>query len=223
MEKESKIKDQKPASYLDLFRSPKIRTYTIINALVWMCCAHTFFGVGQYIGRLQGNIYLNVMLSAVSHAPTLILIVLGTLYLRRRVSVVIAFAVAALSLFAIIFTPNGLPYLTLTFAIIGQTGAYASFVFIYLYSSELFPTIIRNSALGFASVFARFGSFIAPFVVNIGVEWASILIFASLALFAAVLCCFLEETKDIVLLNTIEETEYGDVKQVDIKASDNNY
>ncbi|XP_038213938.1 organic cation transporter protein-like [Zerene cesonia] len=195
------------ASYLDLFKTPKIRRYTLIIAFIWLCCAHTFFGINQYIGRLQGNIYVNVALSATSLIPGIVLVVLASLYLKRKTSVITSFSVAAISLLLFIVIPRSLETVTRVLAIIGMIGAYTSFVQIYLYSSEIFPTVIRNSAMGFASVFARFGGFIAPFVVNIGVEWVSILIFSVLAMCAASLCIFLPETKETVLLNTIEQTE----------------
>ncbi|CAH2084663.1 unnamed protein product [Euphydryas editha] len=194
-------------SYIDLFKTPKIRIYTLITAFVWMCCAHTFFGINQYIGRLQGNIYLNVMLSSISLVPGIILVILASLYLRRKVAVITSFVTAGVSLLVFIVLPSGMRAAELTFAIIGQIGAYTSFVQVYLYSSEIFPTVVRNSAMGFASVFGRFGGFIAPFVVNIGIEWVSIVIFSVLAFCAAFLCYFLPETKDIVLLNTIDQTE----------------
>ncbi|XP_023954318.1 organic cation transporter-like protein isoform X2 [Bicyclus anynana] len=199
-------------SYLNLFKTPKIRLYTLIQAYVWLCCAHTFFGINQYIGRLQGNLYLNVMLSAASLAPGLILIVIACVYLQRRVTIVTSFVVSGVSLLVFIIIPSNMKSLELAFAIIGQIGAYTAFCQIYLYSTEIFPTIIRNSAMGFASVFARLGGFIAPFVVNIRVEWISILVFSTLALLAASLFYFLPETKDVVLLNTIEQTEKSKTK-----------
>lgn len=176
-------------------------------AFVWMCCSHTFFGVNQYIGRLEGNIYLNVFLSAVSHAPGLVIVVLSSLYLRRKIGVITSFAAAGVSLLMYLVIPNTMRYPQLAFAIVGLTGAYSAFVQLYLYSSEIFPTVIRNSAMGFVSVFGRFGGFIAPFVVNIGIDWVSILIFTILIIGAGSLCYFLPETKDTVLLNTIKQTE----------------
>ncbi|XP_047531120.1 organic cation transporter protein-like [Vanessa atalanta] len=195
------------ATYTDLFKTPKIRAYTLIIACVWMCCSHTFFGINQYIGRLQGNIYLNVMVSAVSLIPGVVLVVLASLYLRRKIAVITSFVVAGVSLLVFIFIPADMRIVELTFAMIGQIGAYTAFVQVYLYSSEIFPTVVRNSAMGFASVFARFGGFIAPFVVNIGIEWVALVIFTILAFCAGFLCYFLPETKDIVLLNTIDQTE----------------
>ncbi|XP_068617442.1 uncharacterized protein [Battus philenor] len=213
IEKESlKERQIEYGSYFDLFKTTKIRIYTIIIALIWFGCAHTFFGVNQYIGRLQGNLYLNVMLSAACLLPGLLLVVLASLYLKRKVGVIISFATAAVSLIVFIFIPDESESAALAFAIIGQIGAYTAFTQVYLYSSEIFPTIVRNSAMGFASMFARFGSFIAPFVVNIGIEWVSIIIFSILAFCAGFLCLFLPETKNTVLLNTIEETENSNNK-----------
>ena len=198
---------QKTGTFIDLFKTPKIRVYTMIVALIWMFCSHTFFGLNQYIGRLQGNLYLNVLLSAACLTPGLIIVIIATLHLRRKVSVIASFTTAAVSLLVFIFIPSDLRAATLAFAIIGLIGAYTSFVQVYLYSSEIFPTVIRNTAIGFASMFARFGGFIAPFVVNIGIEWVSILIFSGVAFSAAILCYFLPETKATTLPNTIEQRE----------------
>ena len=39
---------------------------------------------------------------------------------------------------------------------------------VYIISSEIFATTIRNSALGLASALARVGAIMAPFVVMLG-------------------------------------------------------
>ncbi|XP_045769654.1 organic cation transporter protein-like [Maniola jurtina] len=201
-------------SYLDLFKTPKIRTYTLLTAFVWTCCAFTFFGINQYIGTLQGNLYLNVLLSATSLLPGVVLVLFASLYLRRKIGVVTSFVVASLSLLVFMFIPKYMDSVELVFAVIGQLGVYTAFTQIYLFTSEIFPTIVRNSAMGFVSVFARFGSFTAPFAVNIGIEWVSITIFSVSAFIAACLCYFLPETKDSVLLNTIEQTEKSGDRKV---------
>ncbi|CAK1555212.1 unnamed protein product [Leptosia nina] len=203
------------ATYIDLFKTPKIRMYTLMTSFVWMCCSLSFFGVNQYIGRLQGNIYLNLLLSATSLIPGLILVVLASYYLGRRVSLIISFSVAAISLLLFLVIPKSMGGLILAFAIIGLVGAHASFVQVYLHTSEIFPTVVRNSAMGLASVFARIGGFIAPFVVNIGTEWITIAIFSVLAFCAGFVCLFLPDTKNRQLPNTIAQTE---AQNADVKS-----
>ena len=44
----------------------------------------------------------------------------------------------------------------------------AVFQLIFLYTAELFPTLIRNTALGFSSTASGIGSVGAPFVIGLG-------------------------------------------------------
>ena len=43
----------------------------------------------------------------------------------------------------------------------------ASFSIAYIHSGEIFPTSVRNSAMGFVAVTARIGGIVAPFLINL--------------------------------------------------------
>lgn len=49
---------------------------------------------------------------------------------------------------------------------IGKFGISAAFAIIYVYTVELFPTIVRNSGIGASSMCARVGGMIGPYIVN---------------------------------------------------------
>lgn len=182
--------------------------YTLLNGVVWLCCSHTFFGISQYIGRLPGNMYLNVFVTAISVIPGLFLVVVVTIYCNRKVSLVVLFTASGLFLLVFIFIPQHMTYTILGFAIVAQILIYMAFTLIYLYTSEVFPTVLRNSALGFASMCARIGGFIAPFVVDLNAApWVSMLIFSAVSFLAGFMCLPLRETKGTVLLNTVDEME----------------
>jgi hypothetical protein len=53
-------------------------------------------------------------------------------------------------------------------ALVGKLCLAASFAVIYIHSGEIFPTTIRNSAMGLVSVAARCGGIVAPFIVLLG-------------------------------------------------------
>ena len=60
-------------------------------------------------------------------------------------------------------------------AVGGKFGGAAAFILLYVYTIELFPTVVRNAALGANSSAARLGAVLAPLIVlaaaqmNIGV------------------------------------------------------
>merc|ERR1712208_268285 len=57
--------------------------------------------------------------------------------------------------------------LVVTLAMIGKFLIAGTFALAYLYTAELFPTPVRNVAVGGASTFARIGSMSAPYIVDI--------------------------------------------------------
>ena len=54
-----------------------------------------------------------------------------------------------------------------TIAMIGKFLISMTFAIAYLYTAELFPTSVRNVAVGAASTFARIGSMSAPYIVDL--------------------------------------------------------
>ncbi|OWR52572.1 organic cation transporter [Danaus plexippus plexippus] len=95
------------------------------------------------------------------------------------------------------------------FASIGVVASFIVFVVVYLYCTELFPTVVRNAAIGFSSMMARIGSMIAPFVIDLRdtAVWLPPIIFAIFPLAAAMVSFLLPETKGHELMTTIEEGE----------------
>ena len=57
-----------------------------------------------------------------------------------------------------------LSWLLTTFTMIGKMGISASFIAIYIYTAELFPTPIRHLAVGSSSMMSRVSGLIAPFM-----------------------------------------------------------
>ena len=57
-------------------------------------------------------------------------------------------------------------WLLVAFAMIGKFGISAAFGEIYIYTGELFPTVIRSFILGFCGVGARLGATISPYIYH---------------------------------------------------------
>lgn len=91
-------------------------------------------------------------------------------------------------------------------ALIGRFGIAASFNMIFLYTTELFPTVVRSAALGTCSLVARVGGIAAPQVILFRRFSASLpsIIFGAMAIFAMLAATLLPETKGVVLADDLE-------------------
>ena len=104
------------------------------------------------------------------------------------------------------------PAIVTALALIGKAAVVSCFCIIFLYSSEVFPTVIRTVGVGSCTFFGRVGSLLAPQLILLG-ELVSpttpgllpFLTFGSLCLLAALLVLYLPETLHTKLPDTIEE------------------
>jgi hypothetical protein len=47
---------------------------------------------------------------------------------------------------------------------VGKLGITSAYAIMFVYATELFPTVVRGTAIGLASLIGRFGSALAPIV-----------------------------------------------------------
>ena len=92
-------------------------------------------------------------------------------------------------------------------SLVGKFGASASFFVVYLYTAELFPTSIRNQAVGTCSLVARFGGISALLLDLLKTYWlpAPVFIMGLVATVAGCLAVFFPETLGNKLPESMEE------------------
>ncbi|CAH0719944.1 unnamed protein product, partial [Brenthis ino] len=208
----------KKGNILDLFRTPNLRKNIAAMSFNWLTCSYCFYGVSQYVGQLSGNVFTNVALSAsVTLLGTFASIPLMKVIGRRTILILFNF-ICALCLLILAIIPEGIG--SVICASIGVVASFIVFVIVYLYCTELFPTVVRNAALGFSSMMARVGSMIAPFVIEMRdvAIWIPPVLFAIFPLVAACITFVLPETKGCELMTTIEEGEQFGKKKTANKA-----
>ncbi|EFN84558.1 Organic cation transporter protein [Harpegnathos saltator] len=190
-----------------LFRTPNMRLKTICVAINWFVCGSCFFGLAQYMGYIDGNIFINIAISAAMELPGTVIV----LFLISRVSrlkiLIGGNILSGVSLLLITLVAD--TNIRVFLASLGLVGMAISFPTIYLYSGEVYPTVVRNVGVGLGSIAARIGSIIAPYIatmVNIQ-PWLPPVIFGVGPLIGAVLCLLLPETMNCELPETIEDGE----------------
>ncbi|CAB0028581.1 unnamed protein product [Trichogramma brassicae] len=198
---------EKKYNFTHLFLTPNMRLKTICVCVNWFVCGLCFFGLAQYIGRLNGNIFVNTAISAAVEFPgTLIILFLISRVSRLKI-LIGGNLVSGITLILIMIFDD--PKVQVGLACIGIAAMSISFPTVYLYSSEVFPTVVRNVGVGAGSIAARIGSMIAPFIatMNIVYPWLPPLIFGIGPIVGAGLCFLLPETMNFELPETIEDGE----------------
>lgn len=105
------------------------------------------------------------------------------------------------------------PIVLACLAMVGKFGITASFAVIYVYTAELFPTVLRQTGIGVSSMFARAGGVLAP-IINMLQNHSPntpLVIFGTTPLLGAALALMLPETANKPLRDTVKDVETWDV------------
>ncbi|XP_047531434.1 organic cation transporter protein-like [Vanessa atalanta] len=191
---------------IDLLRNSYLRRNLLIMSFSWFVSGYCYYGVSQFISRLTGNIFLNVVTNGGGCLCGCILAIPLIKFMGRKILIISFNIASSISLITIVLIPEDIG--TLIVSCVGDLFSFMAFIVLYLYCSEMFPTVVRNAAIGISSMMARFGSMIAPFVANFRIygKWCAPVAFGVPPMIAAVLCIFLPETKGTELLMSIEES-----------------
>lgn len=190
---------------IDLVRTPNMRKKTIAMCFNWFVCGLSFFGVAQYIGQSDGNIFVNVAVSAALELPgTLLCMYTMKRFGRKRTLIASNTLGGGCMLLVAIFPTAQVPL-----ACVALVGMSISFPTVYLYAGELFPTVVRNVGIGTASMIARIGSMVAPFLLSTKVYSFIFppIILGVIPIIGALLVLLLPETCGQPLPATIEDAE----------------
>ncbi|PFX17295.1 Solute carrier family 22 member 21 [Stylophora pistillata] len=200
----------KNQSYLELLRSPRLRKRTVILCFNWLVISMVYYGFLLYVTRLDGNPYLNLFLMYLSDVPTHLINWVILQKFGRRIPYSAIMVIGGFICLLVLAVPEEQKGAITALAFIGRFMISGSFSNVYLYSTELYPTILRNQGIGICSTSARVGSLIAPYIVMLAQlpevsATLPMVVFGSLAVAAGLLALFLPETLRSNMAQTVEE------------------
>uniref|UniRef100_A0A3B4YKV4 Solute carrier family 22 member 4-like n=1 Tax=Seriola lalandi dorsalis TaxID=1841481 RepID=A0A3B4YKV4_SERLL len=169
-------------SFLDLLRTTNIRYITLI---LWFSISVSYFGLSFNMSSLNGNPFLNYFLLSAIELPAYVTIWLAARSLPRRLSFI---SFTLLGVLALLLIQVTLHTFTLALVLLGKYGIMAGTGMLYIYTGELSPTVIRNTAMSTCAMFSRAGSAVSPYLLQLVFSKKKILIPAHVAL-----CLFSED------------------------------
>ncbi|XP_035679931.1 organic cation transporter protein-like [Branchiostoma floridae] len=214
--------DEKRYSAIDLVRTPNMAKMSLIVFFNWLVVTMVFYGLALNTSSLAGDDYLNFFISGAVDIPAYIISIFSIEYFGRRkphVSLMLIGGIACIitPFLAPPFLAQNLNALSITTSMIGKFGITAAFNIIYIWTVEMYPTVVRNVGIGASSMWARVGGIISPFVQLSDTAWGPVpyLIFGALSVVAGLAAMLLPETLGVRLPDTLEEGEnFGKVKNM---------
>lgn len=206
------VKSRSETTVLDMFRNWKIGGRSLLMCYQWAATSMCYYGLTFTATSLSsGGAYANFTLGVAVELPAYIFNLIALDSWGRRPILSFLQVVSGIScIFCGLLMGNtdpGMGSLQICLFLLGKVCAACGFGVVYVYSTELFPTVIRNQAVGLCSLSARIGAVAAILLKNLNVYWAPapVVIMGVIATVAGCLGFILPETLGSKLPESIEE------------------
>ncbi|XP_015204967.2 organic cation/carnitine transporter 2 [Lepisosteus oculatus] len=199
----------RPHNVFDLLRTSNICCITVVLCLVWMILSMGYFALSLNTSNLHGNPYLNCFFSAAIEVPAYSAAWLLLRFCSRRLCLFFTLSLGGGVLLFIHLIPQNLISLAIALEMLGKFGMTSAFSIVYAFTAELYPTVVRNMAVGACSMFSRIGSIIAPYFTYMGShdKFLPYILMGSLTVFSGVLALLLPESFGMPLPDTIVQMQ----------------
>ncbi|XP_019500733.1 PREDICTED: solute carrier family 22 member 12-like [Hipposideros armiger] len=206
---------QAPASLSTLLCTPGLGLRTCVSILCWFAFGFAFYGLALDLQSLASNIFLLQVLFGAFDIPAKIGTLLLLRHLGRRPMQVASLVLAGLCILAITLVPREMGTLRSALAVLGLCGVGAAFICITIYTGELFPTVLRMTAVGLGQMLARVGGILGPLVRLLGVHSPSLplLVYGAVPVLSGLAALLLPETQNLPLPETIQDVQNQAVKK----------
>ncbi|XP_043366756.1 solute carrier family 22 member 16 isoform X2 [Dermochelys coriacea] len=165
------ISTAKKHSILDLFYNWHIARRTITVWMIWFTGSLGYYVFSLSSVNLGGNEYLNLFLIGAVELPAYVVACIGMDKLGRRNTLTPFLISSAVICVLIMLIPQDFSILSVLANMAGKFAIGVAFGLIYLYTAELYPTVVRSLAVGSGSMMCRVGSIVAPFCVYLTSVW----------------------------------------------------
>ncbi|XP_055370509.1 organic cation/carnitine transporter 2-like isoform X2 [Betta splendens] len=197
-------------SVLVILSSCNMFSITLLCSMMWMVVVISYYGLALNTSNLHGDPYVNCFLSAVTEVPAYVIALVLLQFCSRHLCQSTTFALGGVMILCVHLIPIGLPAVAVFLEMLGKFGVTAAFCVVYTFTSELFPTVIRNTGMGCCSMAARVGSIVAPFIIYQGKYWKALpyVLMGALALAGALISLLLPETFGKTLPESISQMQH---------------
>lgn len=149
---------------LDLCKTPNMRLKTILITLNWFANETVYLGLSYYGPSLGSNEHLSFFLSSVVEIPSYLACWFIMDRWGRRWPMCLLMILSGISCAVTVLVPDEATLTTLFLYLISKSMISASFLIIYPFAGELYPTQVRGVGIGTSSYIGGLGLIVIPFI-----------------------------------------------------------
>lgn len=128
----------------------------------WFTNGFVYYGLSVQSVVLGGNKYVNFIMVSIGEIPAVALTYILLQRVGRKWSLSSSMIVAGIVCIMSEIMPDTASIIRLLLFFIGKCSISVSFYVLYVYTTELYPTFLRQSLMGICSAFGFIGSMLAP-------------------------------------------------------------
>ncbi|XP_045766958.1 carcinine transporter [Maniola jurtina] len=208
-QKEHGFKEAKAPSVFALCRTPNMRLKTILITLNWCASEMVYVGLSYYGPAIGSNQYMSFFLSSAVEIPSYIVCWILMDRVGRRWPLCLSMVISGIFCIVTVLLPSDAENETLILYLISKCFISASFLIIYPYAGELYPTELRGIGIGTSAYIGGLGLIIIPFINYLGTSnlVLPLVLMGAVSVVGGITALRLPETLHCSLPQTAEEGE----------------
>nr|XP_055170998.1 solute carrier family 22 member 6 isoform X3 [Nyctereutes procyonoides] len=197
------------ASALELLRCPALRHLFLCLSMLWFATSFAYYGLVMDLQGFGVSLYLIQVIFGAVDLPAKLVGFLVINSLGRRPAQMASLLLAGICILVNGVVPQDKSIVRTSLAVLGKGCLAASFNCIFLYTGELYPTVIRQTGMGMGSTMARVGSIVSPLVGMTAELYPSVplFIYGAVPVAASAVTALLPETLGQPLPDTVQDME----------------
>ncbi|XP_012884627.1 PREDICTED: solute carrier family 22 member 6 [Dipodomys ordii] len=197
------------ASAMELLRCPTLRHLFLCLSMLWFATSFAYYGLVMDLQGFGVSIYLIQVIFGAVDLPAKLVCFLVINSLGRRPAQMISLLLAGICILVNGVIPKEQTIVRTSLAVLGKGCLASSFNCIFLYTGELYPTVIRQTGLGMGSTMARVGSIVSPLVSMTSELYPALplFIYGAVPVAASAVTALLPETLGQPLPDTVQDLE----------------
>ncbi|CAK1549985.1 unnamed protein product [Leptosia nina] len=208
-QKEKGVKETKNASAFALCKTPNMRLKTILITLNWCASEMVYVGLSYYGPAIGSSQYMSFFLSSAVEIPSYIVCWILMDKVGRRWPLCLSMVISGIFCMVTVLLPSDAETETLILYLISKCFISASFLIIYPYAGELYPTELRGVGIGTSAYIGGLGLIVIPFINYLGTSnlVLPLVLMGALSVVGGLTCLRLPETLHTSLPQTAEDGE----------------